>query len=75
MLVYHFFTEVISKARVWKLFKQKEEGQEELHIELLAAGVDQRPLVEPTYSEVAGPAQEQPFPEHTLTTTVKNNAN
>ena len=70
VLVYHLFTEVLSKANVSKLLRQKQEGPEELRIDLLVTDVNQRPLVEPTYSEVAGPARERPSPDHATAKTI-----
>ena len=65
VLMYHLFTEVFSVAKTWKLFQQKQEGQpEEVHVDLFATSID-RPLIEPTYSEVAGSTQEdQPYPKY-----------
>ena len=74
ILIYHLFTEVIPMAKIQNMFKRKQERQPEvLHIDLLATGIDQRPLIEPTHSEVAGPAQDtQPLPSCETNSDIEN---
>ena len=52
-MIYHFFAEVIPKAKLWKLLCRKQEGPNELHFDFLAVGTDQGLKIEPTYSKVA----------------------
>ena len=61
VIVYHVFTELISKTRLWKYLQHKRKESEDLYMDSFADN-NQKILVEPTYSEVAGPTHELLLP-------------